>query len=103
MTDEQERYTARKVGEVSLEAMKAMSKALNDWASESDHATPLLHFAIYVAIRSLAGASQCPVDDQESRDLLADVIRVMEKHVVVGSIDRRDTPQPIPSAKVGLA
>lgn len=102
MTDEQERYTARKVGEVSLEAMKAMSKALNDWASESDHATPLLHFAIYVAIHALAEASPPPVQGQESQDLLSDIVRVMKKHVALGTIDR-GAPEPLPGSKVGRA
>ena len=102
MTDEQERYTARKVGEVSLEAMKAMSKALNDWAAHSKHSTPLLVYAMYVAVRAIAEASPPPSDDPETNDLIRDIIAVMKKHVALGAIDR-DAPEPMPGAKVWLA
>lgn len=102
MTDEQERYTARKVGEVSIEAMQAMSKALNEWIRSSKHNAPLLHFGLYVAIRALAEASPPPVQDQESQDLLSDIVRAMKRHVALGTIEK-DSPEPLPGAKVGRA
>ncbi len=102
MTEDQEKITARKVGEVSLEAMKAMSRALNDWARNSKHPTPLIVYAAYVAVRAIADASPPPTDDQETVDLLRDIVGVMKKHVTLGAIDR-SAPDPMPGVKVWLA
>lgn len=75
---------------------------MSGWVAQSKHSPSLLHFGLYVAIRALAEASPPPVQDQESQDLLSGIVRVMKKHVALGTIDR-GAPEPLPGSKVGRA